>query len=486
MGYWMTEWAKFDYIGVKVKTDVLTQRGIAAGSILAWLVVSSLGPIRALSYEFFVVQHIISWIGFIVAVYFHVPAENKKWVWMPIGFWLFDRLVRAVYLVYNNLSILHKNSTGVLACRATFESLDESHTRITIVNPPVSWKAGQHMFLTCHPLAPLSSHPFTIASLPEDGKIEFIVRAKKGATGKFFRYAERVYPSLPSSTSSQQAGRGVLIDGPYARIRPLRQFDSLLFVAGSTGATFTVPLMRDIVQQWKTTSSPTSKFSLEPAPGAVTRHIKFVWCLKRQVSIAWFASQLDKVITDVETLPNEGHDIAVDISIYITCDDTMTSGRSSAAGARPDTQGDITQLSRSSSPDDKKDLSEKLEEVISRSSSIRQCCCAEVVEDGEITAPCRCATRAQRDSFGSSTSLQKQARLVDARIQIQSGRPNVSSIIRKTAELALGEMAVVVCGPPGMVQCTRNCVVKVSDERAVHKGTGAQGIYVHAEAFGYA
>jgi hypothetical protein len=49
-----------------------------------------------------------------------------------------------------------------------------------------------------------------------------------------------------------------------------------------------------------------------------------------------------------------------------------------------------------------------------------------------------------------------------------------------------GEMAVVVCGSPGLVQRTRNAVVKISDDRAVHKGTGAQGIYVHAEAFGYA
>lgn len=502
MGYWMTEWAKFDYIGVKVKTDVLTQRGIAAGSILAWLVVSSINPIRALSYEFFVIQHIISWIGFMVAVYFHVPAENQKWVWMPLGFWLFDRVVRAGYLAYNNLSILHKNSTGVLACRATFAPLDESHTRITIVNPPVSWKAGQHMFLTCHPLAPLSSHPFTISSLPEDGKIEFIVRAKRGATRRFFRYAERVFPSLPSPSSGQKAGRGVLIDGPYARIRPLRQFDSVLFIAGSTGATFTVPLMREIVQQWSATGTPSSKFSLEPAPGAVTRHIKFVWCLKRKVSISWFASQLDKVINDVETLRNEGHDIAVDMSIYITCDDTLTSGRSSSAGLKTEPLGEPAQPSRSSSPEDKKEISQKIEEVVSRSSAsstsssspIRKCCCTKVVEEGEIRAPCCCANRPTTTTTSASlsrssslsTTLEKTTRIVDARIQILSGRPNVSSIIRKTAELARGEMAVVVCGPPGLVQCTRNCVVGISDDRAVHKGTGAQGIYVHAEAFGYA
>jgi len=62
----------------------------------------------------------------------------------------------------------------------------------------------------------------------------------------------------------------------------------------------------------------------------------------------------------------------------------------------------------------------------------------------------------------------------------------VPNIIRKTAEVALGEMAAVVCGPSGLIQSTRNAVVAISDDRAVHEGTGAQGIYVHAEAFGYA
>ena len=67
--------------------------------------------------------------------------------------------------------------------------------------------------------------------------------------------------------------------------------------------------------------------------------------------------------------------------------------------------------------------------------------------------------------------MEKSNRLVDARIQILSGRPNIPAIIRKTAELALGEMAVVVCGPPSMVQCTRNAVVAISDDRGVNKGT---------------
>jgi hypothetical protein len=155
------------------------------------------------------------------------------------------------------------------------------------------------MFLACHVVALLPSHPFAIASLPSDGRIEFVVRAKRGATKKFFKYAEKAYPNLPSNSSPQNYGRSVLIDGPYAIIRPLRQFDSLVFLAGSTGAAFTTPLMRDIVQQWMGVTGPSTPF-LNPPVGAVTRYIKCVWVVKRSSAVSWFASQLNQIVRAVE------------------------------------------------------------------------------------------------------------------------------------------------------------------------------------------
>ena len=52
-------------------------------------------------------------------------------------------------------------------------------------------------------------------------------------------------------------------------------------------------------------------------------------------------------------------------------------------------------------------------------------------------------------------------------------------------EEAEGESAVIVCGPQGLQDDVRESVVALSDERAVHKGTGAQGIYLHIEGFCY-
>lgn len=50
---------------------------------------------------------------------------------------------------------------------------------------------------------------------------------------------------------------------------------------------------------------------------------------------------------------------------------------------------------------------------------------------------------------------------------------------------ARGETGIAVCGPLGLSSDVRTMVARCSDERAVHKGTGAQGIYLPAECFGW-
>ena len=92
------------------------------------------------------------------------------------------------------------------------------------------------------------------------------------------------------------------------------------------------------------------------------------------------------------------------------------------------------------------------------------------------------ATQRSPDKFQIMTSSTSDESAV---LRIFSGRPHPRSIIRKVLEQALGESGVVVCGPEGLVDDVRASVVALSDERAIHKGTGAQGVYLHTEAFGY-
>jgi ferric-chelate reductase len=64
-----------------------------------------------------------------------------------------------------------------------------------------------------------------------------------------------------------------------------------------------------------------------------------------------------------------------------------------------------------------------------------------------------------------------------------SGRPEFYELLWELLEQAEGETGVAVCGPLGLNTDVRKTVVRCSDERAVHKGTGAQGIYLHCECF---
>src|SRR5689334_18659022 len=98
----------------------------------------------------------------------------------------------------------------------------------------------------------------------------------------------------------------MMIEGPYGCLRPLRQFDSVVLLAGSSGATFTIPLLRDVLEGWKENAhvEPDSRsiFSLKAPTGAVTRHVRFVWIVKSKDQLRWFSERLSSVYSDFEAL----------------------------------------------------------------------------------------------------------------------------------------------------------------------------------------
>lgn len=534
MGYWFADWAPYDYIGTKIRTDSITKHGVISWAILVWIVISSMTPIRGWNYEFFVIQHIISFAVFIGFVYLHVPAEVHHWIWICVGLFFADRLLRGFWYVYNNMSLLHPkqrregNMGGLWSCNAEFAPLPQNTTRITIRNPPISWQPGQHVFLSCHSLAPLQAHPFTISTLPSDGKMEFIVQSQKGGTRRIRRHAERVELNLPSINGDlcTTGKKSVSVEGPYGRIRPLRQFDSVVLLAGSTGVTFTMPLLRDLVHSNKRSSGQgRPRGSMWLQQGIVTRHAKFVWVVKSGSQLNWFSRELSQVIEDVKALREEGQQINVDISVYITCDETFTTEQKSILDALQPLQssarsfhGEVEEVYTSCASDGKdgkvlgKDNKFEVRELDSSTTSSESatpvakkscgpngtCCCTASIdeEDADAINPavcsCNCgssSTPSSASSSSSSTLDEKKTKqrqpLLHPAIGLFSGRPMPRTIIRKSLEQALGESAVVVCGPKGLVDDVRTSVVALSDERAVHKGTGAQGIWLHTEAFGY-
>ncbi|OJK02091.1 hypothetical protein ASPACDRAFT_114742 [Aspergillus aculeatus ATCC 16872] len=501
MAFWFRDWGRYNYISYEIKNYPLIARGLAAWVILTWIVITSAAPIRRFGYEFFVLQHLVTFVGFIAAVWLHAPAEVKVWVWIPIGFLVFDRVARYIWATYINLSIFHRSkspSHALWANRATFTPLPGNVTRVTIENPGVSWKPGQHVFLTCHSIAPLQSHPFTIASITEDNKLEVFVRAEKGGTRRFFRYASKRHHVLGTGeTASTKQTRTVFLEGPYGQMRPLQQFDSVILLAGGMGVTYTIPCLRDIVAKWK---KDCAQRDASPRHLAATKRIRFVLVIKSRTQLSWFESQLQSVLADAEECQRANADLIreIELSIYITCDEKLEQPTQATLCAQ--TPSTAVAQSRSSMETTDEKYTEKIVEKDALSTNDTGClpgggcCCTAAIEDEDmITSKCTCSGHAataaapsgSEKAAGPPGSPDTKPAPTTRPLTILSGRPQVRTIIRKVLERAEGESAVVVCGPQGLSDDTRRSVVSLSDERAVHKGTGAQGIYLHIEQFGW-
>lgn len=490
--FWFRSWARYDYIKVKLTTDSMTQTGFAAWCILTAIVIASFAPVRRWNYELFLVTHIVLFAGLLGATMIHVD-DGKNYVWACVALYLLDRVMRFAISLFLNLSIFHRGKSGLWANKATLTPLPGNVTRISIDNPSAKWKPGQHMFVSCHSVVPLQSHPFTIASLPSDGKMEFIVQAQNGGTKRFHRHASK-FQSLPEyETADTTAQKLVGIEGPYGRIRPLPQFDSVVFFAGSTGATYTVPLMRDIVHRWRRANGTESQ--------AVTKKIKFVWAVKSKDRMMWFQEQLERAMVDTAMASaSQGH-LELDISIYVTCDEELDSQIPAQVCAPKPSRGQVELAPPLSVGifDEKKTLQEQVEvKPLSSDQDSNvgcapdgSCCCKKTVDEEGIAPVCCCSKPRKRSIASSSGTNSKQSSSTDSivkpdsRLKILSGRPHPRTIIRRVLEEAEGESAIVVCGPQGLQDNVRRSVVSLSDERAVHKGTGAQGMYLHVEGFSY-
>jgi hypothetical protein len=314
----------------------------------------------------------------------------------------------------------------------------------------------------------------------------------------------------------------VAIEGPYGYLRPLRQFDSIVLLAGSTGVTFTVPLLRDALRGWEENARPNSKTHHDSffgkQSGSAIRSVRFVWVVKSKGQLGWFSEQLSSIYADFQNLQGQLRNIKLEMTVYVTCDDTFTEEHKSLLSTitapisnnalRKDPEhGTVEYRKRfqATGQDDKirKDES-SVRELSSADSQLSEvqiescgqngtCCCRTDVDEklhsgGKAICCCSSNPNASRPTSQVSSTLpssEEHNLLVHPSITVISGRPKTRDIIRRSLEQALGESAIVVCGPQGLVADVKQDVCSLSDERAVHKGTGAQGIYLHTESFGY-
>lgn len=374
----------------------------------------------------------------------------RIYAWIGISLFVFDRLVRALIYAFNNMK----------PANFTLHGLSGDVTKVRVTSSRIKkWSPGQHVFLSIPELGFGQSHPATILSIPSshDNDLVFILRAHRGFTQRLLRSAKSPSTDISQgvrekeSASKEDAVQIIkgkhfsLIGGPHGGSHSdFAAFDTVLLIAGSTGVTFTLPILLDIAHRSANQRLP-------------VRRIVFTWVIRTISCTEWIT---DEVKRATESLLNVG--IEIEVRLFVTCELDPAEKSTKRAGCKcRNVEG--------------------------------PCCCSDLGIEKRQAASSTLTTQASDDlDIGSSSpeSLrQRQLRMGNsfpfACSTIESGRPQLKPLLWDLLDHAKGETGVAVCGPLGLVSCVRNTVATVSEQRGSNKGTGAEGVYLHAESFAW-
>jgi ferric-chelate reductase len=159
----------------------------------------------------------------------------EQYVWPCFIIIGVDRILRGIRIAFN-----HRGTT------AKIEAFGSEMVRVT-VKRRMDWTPGQHAYLMMPAISrlPTETHPFSICTVPEpvDGsisrykKVQFIMRARGGFTKR-----------LREAALNGVSQTSCYIDGPYGSPPNLKEFTTCVLVAGGSGASYTLPLLMDLVK----------------------------------------------------------------------------------------------------------------------------------------------------------------------------------------------------------------------------------------------
>jgi ferric-chelate reductase len=187
------------------------------------------------------------------------------------------------------------------------------------------WTAGQHVRLRVFFDGRLfEAHPLTICTAPPTTScvstrtLTLAARVRGDWTRALNAYAQAEQSRLSLALGAEkshcdsQAPQGVpvqvMFDGAYGGCSiDLGAYDTVLLLAGGSGATFTLGLLDNLVGRVARHGR---------ARGERTRRVEFAWCVRSFACIAWFAPMLADI---ARSAAQTGSGIDLHVSVFVTC-----------------------------------------------------------------------------------------------------------------------------------------------------------------------
>lgn len=421
-------WDIANFVKLEIQMMPMVKYGFGAWAVIGWMILSGFGFFRNQAYELFVAQHICAAATLLWLLYVHVPTYARYHIYMAIGFVAFDWSARIVWMLLRNTHILDRIRARAPGYATRLETLPGDRVRISIEDPAFRWKAGQHVYISLPRLGPLEMHPFTIANTCEesrDGRIVPLTMIVKAHSG----FSRRLLEAAMSSKTSKRTYRAFL-SGPWGMPPDLSHYESVVLIACSSGASFIVPLLQELVKR-----------------PSCARKVTLHWIIRSMDHLSWYEQDLIRL---AEAIQQE--DLRLQMVVHVTQSAQSISSVERLCGNQPAERKSVA-------------AADSCSEESSTSGSVPP------LDNGKGMFS---AKQTQLKHSGYSMLSMRYG-----------GRPTIDSMIRPAVEAALGETAVVVCGGLSVTAQTRTYVAALSDERGVHKGSGAQGIFLFSETYGW-
>ncbi|KAK4225067.1 arginyl-tRNA synthetase [Podospora fimiseda] len=244
--HFYADWARSGLVDYQINLLPIIKYGFGAWGVLLWACVSGLAPLRRMSYEFFVLQHIVTAVVFIWLVYMHVPADARYNVWV----------CRTALLLWQNIKVFPDkakcNGGQKVGHQAQVRAVGDSITVVTIKDVHFKWRAGQHLYLWMPRVGIAEAHPYTIAcarQLPETcicNSIQLVVRKQKGFSKRLHEFASK------SQAEGKKDRLTVFVSGPFGAPPRWDVYETIILISASTGTSFTLPILESVIQSKQT------------------------------------------------------------------------------------------------------------------------------------------------------------------------------------------------------------------------------------------
>lgn len=421
-------WLSMNFlIMIEIPPQIFGMISYACMFFLTW---GSLRFIRSWAFDFFLAQHRVFNFIMLLLAFFHNHA-NRAVVLIAVHSLVVDKIVGRV------ITFIHKRFSPTRGM-SDFEILDDDTLLVTypmkVTEQPwwttflpkvYTWKPGQHVYLNVWKVSKFQYHPFTISSLPESGNIVLVIRKQNGFTKKLFKKLQQIKEEDPEGTLQLKAS----IAGPAGgKHQPLISFDTSLFLSAGAGASYTLPLVLDLVQEIKHRNS-IEDFLHRPQNVS----IRFVWVVRKKSNILWYKHILRELLPYIK-------DGTIAFEVYVTQESSeqIDNGNSSIENTSSD------------------GLMDGLDSSCKKSESI--------------------------DVFDKWTSEESSVSLLDdCSIQFSYRRPDLAYIIEEEAlkltDKELKALSVSSCGPQLFVNLIKHECIKNKRPRY------APDIYCHSEVF---